>query len=172
MPYVQVTSGLTLTIPTNGTRNWGSTMRNTTWQKISQHQHTGSGDGAKMVTDSYTDYSVTLDKLAKNIGFYQQTGLTPSGTSQAIDWANGAIVPLDLGAASGDVTLSFSNPTRGGKYKIIITQAATPRDIFWPTIKWENGQSPLLSQSDDAIDIVELYYDGTSYYGEFKNSYA
>lgn len=173
MPYVTITSGLTLTIPTNGTRNWGSTMRATTWQKISEHQHTGSGDGAKMVTDSLTDYCVTIAKIAKNVGFHHRTpGLAPAGTSQAIDWSLGAIVPLSLASASGDVTLTFSNPSAGGRYRLIIDQGATPRDISWPTIKWENGQAPILSTANGAIDIVDLYYDGTSYYGEFKNAYA
>lgn len=174
MPYVTISSGLTLTVPTNGTRNWGSTMRSTTWQKISEHQHTGSGDGAKMVTDSLTDYCVTISKIAKNVGFFQRTpGLAPSSTTQAIDWSLGAIVPLSLASASGDVTLTASNPATAGRYRLIITQGATPRDITWfAGVKWENGQAPILSTSNGAIDIIDLYYDGTYYYGEFKNAFA
>lgn len=59
MAYTTLNLGLQLTIPTSGTRNWASTLYSTTWTKISQHRHTGSGDGNQMVTASYSNLSVT-----------------------------------------------------------------------------------------------------------------
>jgi hypothetical protein len=174
MPFTTLNLGLSLTIPTSGTTNWGPTLYNTTWTKISNHNHTGSGDGNKMVTASYTDYSVTKDKLAKNAGlFHYGTPSVPAGTTQTIDFVDGSTQVLDLGAATGDVTLTLSNPVAGVEYKLFVIQGATARDIIWPaSVKWANGQKPILSQDNDAVDKVKLYFDGTNYYGDWDLSYS
>lgn len=173
MPYTTLALGLTLTIPTNGTRNWGTTLKNTTWTKISEHEHTGSGDGNQIPTDGIVDYAVTTVKLSKNIGFTQQSTLTPAGTTQAVNFNNGTIVPLNLGSASGDVTLSFSNPSTGSTYVFLITQGATPRAITWPAaVKWANGEPAQLSTANGSVDKISLYYNGTSYYGDWDQAYA
>lgn len=174
MGYTTLSLGLTLTIPTNGTKNWGNTLRSTTWTKISQHNHTGSGDGNQMVEGSYSNYSVSRDKLKKNIAFTEYSStLAPAGTTQTIDWDNGVIQKLDLGSSSGDVTLTLSNPIKGATYRLLVIQAATPRALTWPAaVKWANGQAPILSDSNDAVDMVKLYYDGTNYYGDWDVAYA
>lgn len=174
MAFTTLSLGLTLTIPTSGTKNWGSTLYSTTWTKISQHNHTGSGDGNQMVTASYTDYSVTTAKLAKNSGRFQKaSSLAPAGTTQTIDWNDGVIQKLDLGSASGDVTLTLSNPAQGSTYRLFVQQGATARALTWPAaVKWANGQAPILSTDASAIDVIKLYYDGTNYYGEWNLAYA
>ena len=175
MPFTTLNLGLTLTIPTSGTLNWGPTLQSTTWTKISNHNHTGSGDGNQMVTGSYSDHSVTLVKLAKNAGAFQYpTTLTPAGTTQAIDWSNGSIQTIDLGSATGDVTLTaLSNPLAGGLYRIFVIQGATPRDLIWPaSVKWPQGQKVILSTTASAVDMIELYFDGTNYYGAWDLAFA
>lgn len=173
MPFTTLSLGLTLTIPTNGTTNWGTTVFNTTWTKISNHQHTGSGDGNKMVTNSITDNAITTIKLSKNYGVTQATALTPSGTGQDIDFNNGNYQLLNLGSASGNVVLTFSNPASGSAYRIYITQGATARTLTWPAaVKWPQGVAPILSTGNGDIDLVELYYNGTNYYGEWELDYS
>ncbi len=173
MPFTTLNLGLTLTIPTAGTRNWSSTMLSTTWTKISQHQHTGSGDGAQIPTTGIADYSITKAKLSKNIGFEQATTLTPAGTTQTEDFTNGVNQILDLGSASGNVTLTLSNPVIGATYRIRNIQGGTARTLTWPgTVKWVNGQAPILSTANDAIDMIWLYWDGTNYFGDWENAYA
>lgn len=174
MAFTTLSLGLTLTIPTNGTKNWGTTLLSTTWTKISQHNHTGSGDGNQMVTASYSDYSVTTAKLAKNSGRFQKAAtLAPAGAAQTIDWNDGVIQKLDLGSASGDVTLTLSNPASGSKYRLIVQQGSPARALVWPAaVKWANGQAPILSSDDNALDMVELYFDGTNYFGDFNVAYA
>lgn len=171
MPFTTLSLGLTLTIPTNGTKNWGTTMFSTTWTKISQHQHTGSGDGNKMVTASYTDNSITTVKLSKNIGVTQNaTTLAPAGTSQAVNWNDGNVQLMTLASASGDVTLTLSNPTEGASYKLYVTQGATPRNLIWPAaVKFPQGQAPILSTTNGAVDVIELYYNGSIYLSEWEN---
>jgi hypothetical protein len=173
MPYTTITLGLTLTVPTLGTLNWGSTFANTTLTKISGHDHTGSGNGSQIGTTAIVDAAITKAKLAADIGYTQQTLLAPVGTTQTIDWDNGSIAPLDLGSASGDVTLTLSNPQEGLTYIIKVIQGATPRDIVFPaTVKFPQGQVPLLSQTNDAIDKIVMYYDGTNYLADWNITYA
>ncbi len=173
MAFTTLSLGLTLTIPVNGTRSWGTTLKNTTWTKISQHQHTGSGDGNKMVTASITDYAVTTVKLAKDHGFTQASALTPVGAVQTIDLSLGNIQQLDVGSASGDVTLTLSNPVTGSFYYIWVTQGATSRDLIWPaSVKWPQAQKPILSTTNGAIDLVKLYYTGAVYRGEWELDFS
>ena len=169
MPYTTLNLGLQLTIPTSGTRNWAATLYNTTWTKISNHKHTGSGDGAQLVTASYTDNSVTSAKLAKNIALAQALTLTPSGTTQTVDFNNGNRQKVDLSSATGTVTLTLSNPQTGGLYRIFLIQGATPRSITWPaTVKWPQGVAAILSTTNGSVDVCELYYDGSNYLSDWN----
>lgn len=173
MPYETLNLGLNLTLPTAGTSNWGPTLKNTTWTRISQHQHTGSGDGSQLVNASYADHSITINKLEKNAGLYQlDAPLVPAGVTETLDFGLGSIQTLDLGAATGDVDLTLSNGTKGGKYTIWVIQGATPRDLNWPvTVKWPQGQKPILTQDNDAIDCIELYFNGSAYLGRWQNDW-
>jgi hypothetical protein len=169
MPYTTLALGITLRIPTSGTKSWGPTVLSDTWTKISQHRHTGSGDGNQIPTGGIVNRAVTSGKLALNIAHGQGATLTPSGTTQDIDFDDGNTQRLDLSSASGDVTLTFSNPQAGAVYRLLIEQAATPRAITWPVaVLWPQGQAPILSDSSGAVDMIELYYDGTSYFGKWE----
>lgn len=175
MPYSTLNLGIALTLPTNGTRNWGTQMRSTTWTKISQHDHTGSGNGAQIPSGGLADRAVTSAKLALNHGDVQASTVTPVGITATLDFANGRVQFLDLGSASGDVTVTLSNPVAGGKYTILVQQGATPRDIIWPaSVKWPQAQKLLLSQTDDAVDKVELRYDSANscYYADWDQGYS
>lgn len=166
MPFETLNLGIELTLPTNGTTNWGTSLKNTTWTKISQHGHTGSGDGNQISTNGLADNAVTSAKLAANFGGTQAATLTPAGTTETLDFDNGNIQLLDLGSATGDVTLTLSNAVQGGWYTILVTQASTARDLIWPgTVTWPQGQKPILTSTDDAVDMIRLYYDGSSFYG-------
>jgi len=170
MAFTQLSLGLTLTLPTNGTRNWGSTLRNTTWTKISSHDHTGSGNGLPLSTAAIQNGSITTAKLAPSIAFTQYAStLAPSGTTQTIDLNNGIIQKLNLGSASGNVTLTISNPQTGGFYRIFVIQGATPRTLVWPAaVKWPQGQIAILSTTNGAVDVIDLYYDGTNYFADWQ----
>jgi len=173
MAFTQISLGLTLTIPTNGTTTWGTTLKNTTWTKISSHDHTGSGNGAQLSAGALQAESVTSAKLAKNIAFKQNgTTLTPAGTTQTISFDDGNIQKLTLASASGNVTLTLTNPQAGAFYRVFVIQGATARTLVWPaSVKWPQAQSPILSTSNGSIDVVDLYYDGTNYFGDWNVDY-
>ena len=172
MPYETLNLGIELTIPTSGTSNWGTTLKNTTWTKISQHTHTGGGDGQPLTASSIAANVIGKDQLSKNVAFTQAATETPSGATQTLDWDDGNIQEIDLGSATGDILLTLSNPIAGATYRIWIVQGATPRDITWPAAcKWPQGQAPILTQDNDAVDMVELYYNGSVYYGQWQNDW-
>lgn len=170
MPYESLNLGINLTLPTPGTTNWGPTLKGTTWTKISQHQHTGAGDGQQIPAGGIADGAIIASKLALNLGSGGQAAtLTPSGSTQTINFATGNNQKLDLSSASGDVTLTLLNPVIGGVYRIWVIQGATFRDLIFPaSVKWPQAQAPILTQSNGAIDRIELYYDGSQYFADWQ----
>lgn len=171
MAYQTLALGLTLTIPTNGSKNWGTTLFNTTWTKISQHKHTGSGDGNQLITSSFTPNCVTGDVLSKNIFFHQYL-MSPIVTTQTVDFNNGNIQKLDLSGAIGDITLTFNNASAGGIYLLCPMQGAVPTNLIFPAnVKWPQGQAPILSTHNGAFDKITLYFDGTNFYGDWELNY-
>lgn len=94
------------------------------------------------------------------------------GATIAIDWDNGNVQYVELGAAGRTVT--FANPKTGGRYIFIIKQDGTgSRTITtWPTIVWVGGAAPTLTTTADHYDIVSLVYDGTNYYGAYTLDFS
>jgi len=166
MPFKQITLGLTLTIPTNGTRNWGNIVEKSAWEIISGHRHTAAGDGLQMITDSYANLSVTSAKLATNINSNKQAAtLTPAGTTQTIDWNLGNKQILDLSSATGDVTLTLNNPQTAGQYRIKVIQGGTKRGLIWPAVvKFPGAFNPTDAHVINTDNIINLDFDGTNYY--------
>lgn len=164
MPFETLNLGIELTLPTTSTKNWGVTLKNTTWTKISSHDHTGSGNGVQLPSGAYSANSIDRDDLSKNLGLTQAATLTPAGTAQTINFDNGNIQTVDLGSATGNVTLTLSNPVQGAEYLVFFIQSATARTLVWPaSVKWPQGQAIILSTGNDEKDYVKMYYDGTDY---------
>lgn len=175
MGYTNLTLGLTLTIPTNGTRNWGQQLLSTTWTKISSHDHSGGGNGAQIDTAALASDSVTSDKLAPNIALTQATTLTVTGLDQtvAVDFDNGNIQFIDASAATGSLTVTLSNAQAGADYKIFFIQPATALTMIWPVaMKWPQGQAPIFTEALSAVDCVSLYYNGSVYYSDWQVNWS
>jgi hypothetical protein len=125
---------------------------------------------------SSTDDAVVLfdgvtGKLLKELPGFQT--LTPTGTTQAIDLSAGRQWVIDLGSATGDVTLTLNNPLDGAVYTIKVIQGATDRNLVWPAaVLWPAGTAPTITSGDDVIDTVQLVYDGTYYLSVFSQAYA
>lgn len=114
---------------------------------------------------------VRMDGLQVKISgqVYASRFADTDGTTIAIDWNKSNVHSVTLG---GSRTITFSNPTDGAKYRIILKQDATgSRTINWPTIKWKGGSAPTLTTTGNKYDIIELIYDGTNYYGDATLNY-
>lgn len=76
---------------------------------------------------------------------------------------SGALQKVVLG---GNRTLAFSGALAGQTFIIILKQDATgSRTVTWPTIKWIDSTTPVLTTTANAVDIFSIFYDGTDYYG-------
>ncbi len=58
-----ISSGLTITIPSEGDENWAESIRDNCFAIISAHDHTGGGDGVQIATAAIVDGAVTEAKL-------------------------------------------------------------------------------------------------------------
>ena len=63
MPFITISNGLTLQVPTRGTTDWDTEFLNNFATPISEHQHTGNGDGAQLGGGSIQDDSLDDRKM-------------------------------------------------------------------------------------------------------------
>lgn len=120
MPFTTLNLGLLLTIPTVGTRNWGQTLYNTTWTRISQHTHTGSGDGAPIPAAGIQADAITEAKIRlANNTYLRWRNAANSGDVSA--WKVDALDQLKAG-----VTV---NLLQGAT----LTPASTAQTVNWAT---------------------------------------
>ena len=179
MAFETLSGGLQLVIPTNGTRNWGTVLRNSTWTKINNHNHTGSGQGVQIPTGGIADDAINEDKildnvitkqsLSQNLDQTQAATLTPAGTTETVDFNTGNKQILDLSSASGNVTLTLNNPLEGAAYRIKIIQGVTPRVLTWPAnVKFPGGEEPSQFQPASDVGVVYLDYDGTDFLANWE----
>lgn len=101
MPYITISTGLTIKVPTNGTRNWGTEVLNNNFAKIAAHDHTGSGKGLNIGTTAIANAAVTAAKLASDVNRQVLARLTvaagPSNTVTETDLLNYSLAGNSLG---------------------------------------------------------------------------
>ena len=124
-------------------------------------------------TDVTTGYNINGDLISHApVKTSKLVTSTPSGTTQTIDFQNGNRQEIDLGSATGTVTLTLDNPVEGQIYFLKFTQGSTARDITLPSnVILPGASSPVtldITTINDSVDTLELLYDGTNYYGSFS----
>lgn len=104
-----ISSGLTLVIPVLGEVGWATTIRNSCFVKISEHDHTGSGKGIQIATGAIATSAVTLAKIA-DIATDRLLGRDTAGTGvlEALTVGGGIEFTgsggIQRSALTGDVT--------------------------------------------------------------------
>ena len=125
-----------------------------------------------IITGDIVDNNITSGKIALNLALGNASTLTPAGTTETLNFDLGNNQIIDLGSASGDVTLTLSNPQTGAKYIILVIQGVTPRDLIWPAAcLWPQGQKPIINTASETHKI-ELFYNGTNYFGDWNVNYS
>lgn len=134
-------------------------------------ENTGTGNSIQINTNDFivdSTGNISSDGNLSTSGQINSTipaTYTPSGTTETINWNSGNGQIIDLGSASGDVTLTLSNPVAGASYVLKVIQGATARDLVWPAaVKWQSDDAPIISTGNDEVDIIGCWYDGTNYY--------
>jgi hypothetical protein len=77
-----LSSGLTLTIPSEGDDNWAASIKTNCFSKISSHDHTGGGKGVQIATDAIANLAVTEGKIAAGAVTTDKLGSLSIGASQ------------------------------------------------------------------------------------------
>ncbi len=123
-------------------------------------------DGNIVITPDGTGKTVI-----KNINYYESPVYdlgTGSGTKTP-DVANGNVQKITL---NGNLTLNaLSSPVAGQSLTLIITQDGTGGRTLSSTMKFAGGIKAL-SGTANAIDIVTVFYDGTTYYASLAKGFA
>lgn len=98
----------------------------------------------------------------------QPSTVTTSGTTFTCNFALGNECTFDAQGSSGNLTATFSNPQAGASYAIKLIQGSSARTYTWPgTVKWPGGTAPTVTTTNDGVDLISCYYDGTNYLCSF-----
>ena len=107
------------------------------------------------------------------LGQYQETVYSNSftgGSGGSFSTANGTIQQITLTSNWFLNTSNFTIPA-GGSITLIVTQGSGAPYTLAPTgIKWSGGNYTL-STTAGLIDIINIFYDGTNYYGSVVLGY-
>jgi hypothetical protein len=102
---------------------------------------------------------------------YNETVVAGGSVSGTItpDAAAGTIFNYTL---TGNITLNaLSNVVAGTSVTLILTQDGSGNRQLTSNMKWSGG-SKTLSTAANSIDIVGVFYDGTTYYASLSKGYA
>lgn len=103
---------------------------------------------------------------------YKETIYTSGSTTGTItpDVANGNIQSITL---TGNITLNaFGNPETGQSMTLIIKQPSSGGPYTLTSSMKFAGADKTLSTSASAIDIVSVFYDGSTYYASLAKGFA
>jgi hypothetical protein len=140
-----------------------------------QYNNAGSLGASATFTFNNVNNTLTVSNLsAGNIALskYNETVVSGGNTGAstiAPDAAQGTIYTY---TATGNFTLNgLNNAVAGTSMTIIITQDGSGNKTMTSTMKFAGG-SKTLSTAANAIDVISVFYDGTTYYASLTKGYA
>ena len=93
-----------------------------------------------------------------------------AATSLAIDYTAGNYVEITMG--TNITSLTINNPPASGvgslRLKFVQDAVGSRTCTGWTGFHFPNGVAPTLSTTALAVDFVDLWYDGTTWYGGFE----
>ena len=117
-------------------------------------------------------------KVTNTVYFAAETANTCDSSggsaSATIDWNVSQKQKLTITGTSN--TINFTNPAGACNLQLKIVQGDGSDTItaghYHANVKWAAGTRPTLSTGNGAIDIISLYFDGTSYHGVASLGFA
>lgn len=106
--------------------------------------------------------------------FNSTTTLSPSGTTQTVNWALGNIQFLDMESVSGNLTVTFSGATNNQHVCLFVqTSGANPtRTLTITGAKYQSSVVPVQTATADAVDQWDCKYIGSAYYCDHGSAYG
>jgi hypothetical protein len=124
--------------------------------------------GTAAAAGTFTTLTSTGRTVLKDLTETVYTSGSTTGTITP-DVANGTVQKITL---TGSITFSaFANPVAGQSMTLIITQSASGGLTLTSTMKFAGG-SKTLSTAANAIDILTVFYDGSTYYASLGKGFA
>lgn len=103
---------------------------------------------------------------------YNETVVSGGSTGAVTLTPNAAAGTIYKYTLTGNITLStLSNAVAGTSMTIILNQDATGNRILTSTMKFSGGVN-VLTTTANAIDVMSVFYDGTTYYATLSKGYA
>ena len=122
-----------------------------------------SGD---LIVSGTISGSVSLQKFSETV---VALGSQSGDISASLDADNGSIYSV---TATGGITInSIANAVAGTSMTIIITQGGAGSHTLTSSMKYAGGNKTL-STAATSIDIISVFYDGTTYYASLTAGYA
>ena len=126
--------------------------------------------------DTLANYTGNINATSANIGNlqlnqFQEDVYAIGSTSGTItpDFNNGSIQSMTL---TGSITMnSLANSIAGRSMVLVITQGGTGSYTLTSSMKFA-GAYKTLSTAVGAIDIISVFYDGTTYFASLSSGYA
>lgn len=92
-----------------------------------------------------------------------------SSTAITLNFNNG---PAQLVTLTGNCTITLSNGQAGASYAIRLATGAGSFTVAWTTVTWSGATAPVVTTTASRYDLINLYCDGTKYYGSFSQNYT
>ena len=148
--------------PTSGNITLGATNFPTTDGSVNQFITT-NGSGTLAFTSTLTGSTLTNYKETIYTGGTATGTITPSV-------ANGNVQSITL---SGSITLNaLGTPETGDSMTLIVKQPASGGPYTLTSSMLFAGGTKTLSTTANAIDIISVVYDGTSYYASLSTNFS
>jgi hypothetical protein len=101
-----------------------------------------------------------------------ETIVANGNTGAATLTPNAASGAVQSYTVTGNITLNaFGTPVAGQSITLILTQDGTGSRLLTSTMKFAGG-SKTLSTAANAVDIITVYYDGTTYWASLSKGFA
>lgn len=140
-----------------------------------QFNNSGSLGASSNFTFNSTTNTLTVTTLsAGNIPLtkYNETVVNGGNTGATTISPDASVGTIYKYTATGNFTLNgLNNAVAGTSMTIIITQDATGSRTLSSTMKFAGG-SKTLSTAANSIDVISVFYDGTTYYATLSKGYA
>ena len=165
--------GLTTAVSIGGTSFYPSTTGQAEYESSSSVTSVLHVDEIT-TSDANTSNAITFNAPI-NTAFKQfnetkvDLGSVSGDQSSSLDASAGSIYTL---TATGGITInSIANAVAGTSMTIVITQDVTGSHTLTSSMKFAGG-SKTLSTAGNSIDIISVFYDGSTYYASLTTGYA
>jgi len=116
-------------------------------------------DSTTGITSLKTEENVRVVTLSTT-----KQSFVPTGTTQTVDLLLGSSIDLHISTASGDVTLTLSNPVDTATYMMKVYQGVSSKDVIFPVgTTTINGGGDTVLGIASATQIITFEYDSGNF---------